>query len=124
MKKSIVGEKSFEFAKQIVETYKKLKFDTKEFELSKQLVRSGTSVGANIQEALGTRSDADFLHKISISYKEARESHYWIRLLKKTSLLPEEHANELINKAEELIRMLGSIQLTMRKKLNRLPTQA
>ena len=124
MKKSIVGEKSFEFAKQIVDTYKKLKFDTKEFELSKQLVRSGTSVGANIQEALGTQSDADFLHKGSISYKEARESHYWIRLLKETSLLPEEHANELIEKAEELIRMLGSIQLTMRKKLNRLPTQA
>ena len=120
MKKSIVGEKSFEFAKQIVETYKRLKFDHKEFELSKQLVRSGTSVGANIQEALGTQSDADFLHKISISYKESRESHYWIRLLKETSLLPTEQANELIGKAEELTRMLGSIQLTMRKKLNKL----
>lgn len=120
--KSIVADKSFAFAKNIVKVYKHLKFDHNEFELSKQLVKSGTSIRANIQEALGAQSDADFLNKISISYKEARECHYWVRLLNETDLLPDEHAEKLIPQIEELTKMLGSIQLSMRRKLNRLIT--
>lgn len=81
MKENIIQIKSYDFAIRIVELYEFLSEEKKEFILSKQLLRSGTSIGANIEEAIGGQSRKDFFAKLSISYKEARETHYWIRLL-------------------------------------------
>ncbi len=84
--KSIVNEKAISFALQIIELYKLLR-NNKEYVLSKQLLRSGTSIGANIAEALAGESRKDFAHKMSIASKEARESHYWLILLQKSQLV-------------------------------------
>ncbi len=78
-KDNVIQEKSFAFAVRIVHLYKFLTEEKIEFILSKQLLRSGTSIGANVEEAIGGQSSRDFYAKLSISYKEARESKYWIR---------------------------------------------
>lgn len=83
MSKNIIKDKSFKFAVRIINLYKKL-IAEKEFVLSKQLLRSGTSIGANVREAQNAQSPKDFIHKLSISQKEADESLYWIELLKET----------------------------------------
>mgnify|MGYP000215189533 CR=1 FL=1 len=111
---NIVQLKSFEFAIEIVKIYKYLCETKKEFTLSKQLLRSGTSVGANIEEALGGQSRKDFYAKLTISYKEARESKYWIRLLMETNYLDKIKHNNMLEKAEELLRIIGSIQKSIR----------
>ncbi len=82
MKKNVLRDKSYSFALRIIKAYQYLCNDKKEFVLSKQLLRAGTSIGANVEEAIGGQSEKDFFSKISISYKESRETHYWIRLLK------------------------------------------
>ena len=96
-KDNVVQEKSFAFAIRIVNLYKLLSTEKKEFVLSKQLLRSGTSIGANIEEAIGGQSDKDFLSKLSIAYKEARESMYWLKLLQATNFLSEEQTKGLFN---------------------------
>lgn len=116
-KDNIVQQKSFDFALKIIETYKYLKLEKHEFVLSKQLLRSGTSVGANIEEAIGAQTDKDFFTKITISYKEMRETIYWIKLLKYSSYLEISKADILLNDADELIRIIGSIQKTLKIKL-------
>jgi len=113
MKENVVQQKSYEFAKNIIYLYKKLKMQ-KEFELASQILRSGTSIGANIEEAIGGQSRKDFLHKISISYKEARETKFWLRLLRDTNYLDLETAKTYLNDCEELLRILGSIQKSVR----------
>lgn len=113
-KDNIVQIKSYAFAVKIVKIYKYLCENKKEFTLSKQLLRSGTSIGANIEEAIGGQSDKDFYAKLTISYKEARETHYWIRLLKDTNYLSEQESIELLNDTDELLRIIGSIQKTLR----------
>ena len=87
MKENIILDKSFEFAIRVVNLHKHLCNDHKEYTLSKQLLRSGTSIGANINEAQAAQSKKDFIAKMSIASKEARESKYWIELLKKTKYL-------------------------------------
>jgi four helix bundle protein len=77
--------------------------------LSKQLIRSGTSVGANIEEGQGSQSEADFLTKYSIACKEARETHYWLRLLSASQLVPEDRLQELMNECNEMIAILTTI---------------
>ena len=111
-------DKSYAFALVIVKVTSKIQVDKKEYVLSKQLLRSGTSIGANVEEAIGGQSNKDFIHKISIAYKEARESHYWIRLLKDSDYIDGELGNELLEKVEELLRIITSIQRTMKAKLN------
>lgn len=113
-KDNVVQIKSYAFAVRIVKVYQFLCEQKKEFVLSKQLLRSGTSIGANIEEAIGRQSEKDFFAKLTISYKEARETHYWIRLLKDTNYLTEEQAGNLLKDADELLRIIGSIQKTMR----------
>ncbi len=113
-KDNILQTKSYAFAIKIVEVYKYLVETKKEYTLSKQLLRSGTSIGANIEEAIGGQSRKDFYAKLTISYKEARESHYWIRLLTDTNYLETEKSKELLNDCEELLRIIGSIQRTIR----------
>ena len=80
MKKNIIQEKSFCFALRIIKLYKYLKDNKNEYVLSKQLLRSGTSIGANIEESIGGQSKNDFVSKISVAYIEARETLYWLKL--------------------------------------------
>jgi len=103
-KENIILNKSYQFDIEIIELYKKLKFDNKELILSSQLLRSGTSIGANMEEANGAQSRKGFFAKISIAYKEARETHYWLRLLRDTNLVDKKVAEELIIKTEELLK--------------------
>ena len=111
---NIVQIKSYAFAIRIVKAYQFLNEHKKEFVLSKQLLRCGTSIGANIEEAIGGQSDKDFYAKLTISYKEARETHYWIRLLKDTDYLSEEQSESLLKDVTELLKIIGSIQKTLR----------
>jgi four helix bundle protein len=113
---NIVQQKSFAFAIRIVNLYKYLVSEKKEFVLSKQLLRSGTSIGANIEESIGGQSDKDFIHKLSISYKEARESVYWLKLLSATEYLSESESKSLLLDAEEICKILGKIQITLKSK--------
>jgi len=109
MKENVIQTKSFAFAIRIVNAYKYLQTEKKEFVLSKQMLRSGTSIGANVEEAMGGQSKKDFIAKNSIAYKEARETKYWIKLLKATSYMDEKQADSLINDADELCKILSSI---------------
>ncbi len=102
-------EKAFDLAKNIIVVYRVLCSDKKEWVLSKQLLRSGTSIGANIAEANGAISKADFSAKISISYKESLETKYWLTLMHETELLDKKTFNDLNNKADELSRIMFSI---------------
>jgi four helix bundle protein len=88
---NIIQDKSFAFEVRIVNAHKFLQKESLEFILSKQLLRSGTSIGANIEEAIGAQSKADFIPKLSIAYKEARETKYWLRLLFATEYLNSEN---------------------------------
>ena len=109
MKKSVIEEKSYDFAVSIVKLCYSLSSVNKEFVLSKQLLRSGTSIGANIREASQGQSRADFLSKTSISLKEANESLYWLDLLFDTNFIDKEKHNEYSTKCIELIKILTSI---------------
>lgn len=111
---NIVQIKSYAFAIRIVKVYQFLSNEKKEFVLSKQLLRCGTSIGANIEEAIGGQSEKDFFAKLTISYKEARETHYWIRLLKDTDYLTKEQSESLLSDVTELLKIIGSIQKTLR----------
>lgn len=95
MSESIVGKKSFDFAIKIVNFYKKFSSENKEYVLSKQILRSGTSVGANIREALNAQSKMDFIHKLSISQKECDETIYWLELLYETQYISVEEFEDL-----------------------------
>ena len=111
---NIIQEKSFAFAVRIVKLYKFLCEEKKEFVLSKQILRSGTSIGANIEESIGGQSDRDFFTKLTIAYKEARETVYWLKLLLATDYLAQEQADSLLKDAEEICKILGKIQITMK----------
>jgi four helix bundle protein len=114
MKENVIQIKSYAFAVKIVNICKFLQAEKKEYILSKQLIRSGTSIGANIEEAIGGQSRKDFFAKLTISYKEARETKYWIRLLTDTNYLTKEQTAPLLEDIEELLRIIGSIQKTIR----------
>ena len=113
-KDNVVQDKSYAFSVRIVEVYKQLCTEKKEFILSKQLLRSGTSIGANIEEAIGGQSKKDFFAKLTISYKEARETHYWIRLLTDTGYIDKIQSASLLQDVNELLKIIGSIQKTIR----------
>ncbi len=105
-------DKSFAFAIRVVRAYQFLVSEKKEFVLSKQFLRCGTSIGANAEEATGGQSKADFISKLSIAYKEARETKYWIRLLQATDYFDEKQAVSLLADVEELLKIIGKIQIT------------
>lgn len=104
-----VFDKSFEFAVKIVDLYKYLSTEFHEYVLSKQILRSGTSIGANIAEAQRGQSKADFVAKMSIALKEASETHYWLRLLHRTNYITAEQFERMEQDVLELIRMLTAI---------------
>ena len=116
---SLAMEKSFSFALRIIKLYQHLSNKKKEFILSKQILRSGTSIGANLEESRGAQSSSDFQAKISIAYKEARETSYWLRLLYASEYLTERQFNSLHADCEELIRILSATQLTMKTKIKK-----
>jgi len=106
---NVVQDKSFSFAVRIVNLYKYLTTEHKEYVLSKQLLRSGTAVGALIREAEQAESKADFVHKMAISLKEANESAYWLELLKETDYLEVKAYDSIIVDNIELLKLLTSI---------------
>ncbi|MBF4492097.1 four helix bundle protein [Flavobacterium sp. JLP] len=107
-KKNIIKDKSFAFAIDIVNLYKVLS-EKKEFVLSRQVLRSGTSIGANVRESEHAQSKADFIHKLSISLKEANETEYWLDLLHETKYLSDIEFQNIKPKIIELLRLLTSI---------------
>ena len=116
--KNVVQEKSFSFALRTVKLYRYLSEEKREYVLAKQLLRSGTSIGANVEEAIGGQSEKDFYAKLNIAYKEARETHYWLRLLHKSNYLDEIEAESILADCDELLKLLGSIIKTLRAKNN------
>jgi four helix bundle protein len=113
---NIVATKSYAFALRVIKLYKYLVSEKKEFVLSKQILRSGTSVGANIKEAEHAQSKNDFLHKMNIALKEANETEYWLMLLKDSEYISADSFNSIYPDSVELIKLLASIVKT--SKLN------
>ncbi len=118
MKENIVKIKSYAFALRIVKLYKFLCEDKREYVLSKQLLRSATSVGANVEEADAGQSKRDFIAKLQISLKEAKESHYWLRLLKDAEYIDVQIFDSLIKDCNELITILTAILKSSKNNLN------
>ncbi len=116
-KNNVVLNKSFDFALEIIELYKILK-SKNEFVISKQLLRSGTSIGANVEESTAAQTKKDFITKMSIASKEARETRYWLRLLNKSKLVEYDYKNYL-NKIDELIRIITAIVKTAQSNLSK-----
>jgi four helix bundle protein len=106
---NIVRDKSFRFSVRIVKMSRHLVEKKHEFVLSKQILRSGTSIGANIEEADNAISKREFSSKISIAYKEAKETHYWLRLLHSTGYISKSQYNSMIMDCEELCKLLFAI---------------
>ena len=104
-----IEHKSFQFAIRIVKLYKYLRKEKKEFVLSKQLLRSGTSIGANVAESQQAQSRADFISKLNIALKEAAETNYWLRLLQATDFLNDTEFQSVHNDCRELEKILTSI---------------
>lgn len=113
--KNIIKDKSFAFAVRIVKLYKYLVESKREFVMSKQLLRSGTAVGALVREAQNAESKADFIHKLGIAQKECDESIYWVELLKETHFLAEKEFDSINNEALELLKMLRSAIITSKR---------
>ena len=111
MKSSVVRDKSYAFALRITTLAKWLR-QQKEYEIGGQILRSGTGVGSNVEEALAGISRADFIAKMSIASKEARETHYWLRLLRDSKIVPERRISFLENECLELVRILTAIVKT------------
>ena len=112
-------EKSTNFALRIIKLYKFLSTDKQEYVLSKQILRSGTSIGANLTEAEYAISKRDFLAKVHISYKECAETQYWLNLLYKSDYLTAEQFNSLNNDCIELLKLLTSITKTTKNNLEK-----
>jgi four helix bundle protein len=107
-RENVVRDKSYLFSLRIIKLYVHLR-EKREYNLSSQIVKSGTSIGANIEEALGGSSIRDFKAKLQIAYKEARETCYWIRLLRDSNIIENRLANSLLKQCEELVKLLTSI---------------
>ena len=113
MVRSLIQEKSYSFALKMIDLNRRLK-QAGESVLSRQLLKSGTSIGANVEEALAGQSRADFVAKMSIASKEARESRYWLRLLRDSETLDRNQLAEHLSEIEEIIKMLTAIVKTTR----------
>lgn len=114
---NLIADKTFDFALDIIDFYIQLK-DEKEYVLSKQLLRSGTSIGANVEEAIAAQSKKDFINKMSIASKEARETKYWLRLLNKSKLTQLDCKNYL-NDIEHILNIISKIIITSKKSIEK-----
>ena len=115
-RKNLIQDKTFDFALMIIEVYKKM-IEKNEYVLSKQLVRSGTSIGANVEEAIAAFTKKDFVHKMSISTKEARETRYWLRLLMASNLVDID-MRPCVSEVEEVLNILTAIVKTSQKNIS------
>ena len=115
-KENIILEKTFDFSLNIIEIYKELIYSKKEYVMSKQLLKSSTSIGANCVEADSAQSHKDFIAKMSISFKEANETRYWIRLLQYSKFM---NNKSILIECEEIIKIITSILNTARKNENK-----
>jgi four helix bundle protein len=114
-----IVKRSFLYALRIIRVYRELEKDSVGRILGKQLVRSGTSIGANIHEAQGAQSKADFIAKMSIAHKEAYETLYWLRLVQEAALFPSANLQDLLAETEQIVRILSSSLITAKRKLNK-----
>ena len=119
MKENVLRDKAFNFALRIVKLYQYLANEKKEFVISKQVLRSGTSIGANIEEANQAQSKTDFIHKFSISQKESFETHYWIRILRESEFLNKKLADSLLEDCEEIQKLITSSIKTAKANLQK-----
>lgn len=117
---SLIKPRSFEFSVRVVNLYKFLTEERKEFIMSKQLLRSGTSVGANVVEALSSFSQKEYAAKFSIARKEMAETIYWLELLRRTGFLSEKEFSSMNEDAVALMKMLSATVITMQKRLGRI----
>ena len=118
MKESIIRVKSFQFAIRVVNMFKFLIDEKKEYIMSKQLLRCGTSIGANCREGDYAQSKADFIHKLSISQKECNETMYWLELLNATNYIDNLEYKSINTDAVEIMKLLTAIIVTSKKSLN------
>ena len=118
MKENVVKDKSYLFALRMIKAYKYLAQEQREFVLSKQALRSGTSIGALVREAEHAQSEADFLNKMNIALKEANETEYWLMLLKESDYIDEKTFSSIHKDCDELIRLLVSIVKSSKDKLH------
>jgi len=120
MKESILAEKSFDFSIRIVNFYKYLTDTKKEYVLSKQLLRSGTAIGALQSEGSYAESKVDFIHKYGIAQKECNETIYWLKLLYRTDYINQKEFESLTNDATELMKIITASIITAKKSLNKI----
>ena len=116
MSENIIREKTYQFALKVVLVCKELT-NQKEYVLSKQLLRSATSIGANVEEGIQGQSKPDFIHKFSIAQKEAFETHYWLRLLRDSGYLSKENASQLLSDCEEIQKIITAILKTSKSNI-------
>ncbi|MEI6822747.1 MAG: four helix bundle protein [Bacteroidota bacterium] len=116
-KDNIIKIKSFQFAIRVINLYKHLCSEKKEFVISKQLLRSGTSIGANVREAVNAQSKPDFIYKLSIAQKECDETSYWLELLKETDYINESEYISIHNDAMDILKIIRSIILTTKQNI-------
>jgi four helix bundle protein len=114
--KSDILERTIAYSLRIIKVYRELERDSVGRVIGKQLLRSGTSIGANVHEAQGGQSKADFIAKMSIAHKEARESAYWMRLIKEAELISARLINDISDETEQLIKILSSILITAKQR--------
>lgn len=117
-KENIVMDKSYVFALRMIKLYKYLNVEQREFILSKQVLRSGTAIGALIKESEHAQSKADFIHKMSIALKETNETEYWLMLLKDSEYISDESFQSVVEDCRELIKLLVTIIKTSKKRIN------
>ena len=116
---NLIKEKSEDFALEIVNCYKKLMFEKREYVMSKQLLRSGTAIGALYREAQHAESKADFIHKLSIAQKESNETNYWLDLLNRSGYLIGDEYTSLKKEGASIHKLITSIILTTKSKPNK-----
>ena len=114
-RKMDILDRTLDYSLGIIKLYRELEKDSVGRVLGKQLLRSGTAIGANVHEAQGGQSKADFISKVSIAHKEARESAYWLRLVQETDLLPASPISDLLEETDQLIKILSSILITSKR---------
>lgn len=117
-RQNVIQEKSYRFALGILKLSESLR-EQKDFVLQKQILRSGTSIGANVEEALGGQTKKDFHMKISIAYKEARETKYWLRLLQDSGKISKEIITPYLQEIEDIIKILAKIKITIQKNITK-----
>ena len=116
MKENVIVDKSKAFALRIIKMYKYLSAEKREFVLSKQILRSGTSIGANVREAIRGQSSADFYSKLNIALKEASETEYWLELLGESEYIEKEYFDSIYSDCQEIISILVAITKTQKSK--------